>query len=246
MSAQTTVPGAELSNRREIPVTAFDFLDGAYRKAITARRSAVAISALMSVTAAALIALSVPAWNSGTQAQAETELSTERREQLFASLGVAPGTAIGQEALIVRHGSLTDTYQTLLLRSPSLGELIGFVVRQSGPAVASLSIGHSDQLVGAVPGPEGDRSGLGDRLARTRVLVVLRGENIGDAVESAERLRGAQLQITTETRGGVASVTVGAVETTGASLSIEELIQRAGAPASRAEALGRLVEVEED
>lgn len=228
MSSQDVSLGAELSNRREIPVTSFDFLDGAYKKAINARRTVIGAASVMTTAALALAAMTVPVWNSGTQAQSDREVAVERRGEVFDALGRAPGTAVAPEALILNYRSLLDTHGTLLLRSPTLSSVLDAIVGAGDGMISSVRVGYADDLIALVPGTPGDPTTANHTGLRPRIVVTLRGESIGDAVLAAGSIRNAGLEVTFERREGIAGVTVGAVESSLASPAIARQIEDMG------------------
>lgn len=232
-ASTTTALPADLSNRREIPVSAFDFLDGAYRKEALTRRVVVALAATMLAATVATLGLSAPNWTASARAQSQVESVRQEREMVFSELGSAPGVAVSVEDLIARHDSLSRTYRELLILSPALDSVLETMDNNvTRSTLSRVDIGYSPQLAQEVPveaGAEADAS-----VRRHRFRITLTSGDIALAAADGLALRQEPfLTITKEARSGTSGIAMQGVERSTVSAAVRTRLDELALPAGR-------------
>lgn len=183
--AATQAIHPELANRKDIPLTAFDFLDGAY--AATKRARAIGIGIL----GAFLLLLSWTAF-SGLQAswevgdvKAEVEELRNSRGSLVGEFG-ATVEGIPTEDLLDRERTLAAAFASVTNRQgnfPALFEALRGLSSQDAQ-VASITYGAANDSSGSSPSADAQVA-----VASVEVRILVTGSSLSATVSLADRIR---------------------------------------------------------
>jgi len=135
---------SDMTNRREIPVTSFDFLNGAYN---TTRTTRAVLFLLMIGSFAAAAWVLFMAFNSFTAVnsiRSEAESLASQRDIIIAEFGDAAGSASIND-LVIRDQALSQSLQQITATQLSLTEILLSLSSVASPTVEirNVSIGGS-------------------------------------------------------------------------------------------------------
>lgn len=186
--SNTQILAPELANRREIPLTAFDFLNGAYNATRRARRVVLILIALILVGGAYVVSTGLRTSLDVNQVDTRLADIQVEKSRLLAEFGPAPeGVSTGDvlardkdlsQALAKITSGQGDLF-TMLAEAASLVDEDVSVLRVTYGFAPSAVATNEDQ---DGQSPPADRSAIG-------VSIVLRGADIAAVTEAATRIR---------------------------------------------------------
>ena len=187
--ASTQAIHPELANRKEIPLTAFDFLDGAYAATKRARLVGTIILGLV---------LLVASWTVFSGLQASWEVSDVRAqvEELKNSRGSLVGEfgesvdGIPTESLLDRERTLAAGFASVTNRQGNFLGLFEELRKLNSPEAQISSVTYGGSTEGAAaPAQEGEDGAAAPAAQTVSVRILVSGSNLAATVNLADRIR---------------------------------------------------------
>lgn len=184
-------------NRREIPVSCYDLLNGEFRISARTRTASVVLGFVVLFGVGYMgVAGVVERVGTASATRVAASLQAERTE-LLASFGESTGlTGVSETELLERDKTLSTSVNTAVTQQPDLGRLVVELKRLANPGIKirSISVGEN------VPDPKA-KEGEGEKeedasesiLKPQRVQIVAESEDFDLLINWAEQLRSLSL-----------------------------------------------------
>jgi hypothetical protein len=179
--------GKSALNRREIPTSSYDFLNGAYKSAARARLVALSLGGVVAALVLLLAAQGLQASSAASTSTADLDSLTLEHQKSLAEFGTITGIAgVSERQLIDRDKVLSSSLAQGMGRTPDLVLLLSQVQQSaasSGVVIKSFSVSpeSADDAAAADPNPSASASGAADPAANaTRYMLSITGVAGGD------------------------------------------------------------------
>lgn len=215
-----TTPGSSaLENRREIPTSTYDLLNGTFGASTKSRTTGLIIGGLMLVMVGYFLLQGVAATFQGASVDNQIAAAAKDRQAILERFGTATGlVGVSDSELIERERAYSEALGKIISKQPDVTTLLS-EIRQfagTGVTITSIDITRADLVPGAAEkDAAGATPGSAEALAKASTYVLTltgQGNDFNSVVRWSESMRGLpSLWDLTFTRQGLGVVMVAKV-----------------------------------
>ena len=175
-------------NRREIPLSSFDLLNGDFKRSNRNKKSMTILGMFFLVAAAGLTGLGYLSLQEANSIRSEIVALTDEKERAVEEFGVLTGLSVSETELFQRSDSLTRGVIRSTVTQPDVGGLVDDLNFVATPSVQLNSVIISAPSFVALTEEEGK-----EILEPAQVAITVSGASLNDIITWAESLRGSEI-----------------------------------------------------